>query len=161
MYLGNLPFLFWMRDKSDHTAVSQRYRSLESYSSYEQKIFLAFSPCLNIYTIWIAYFLLVLGNYIEILSCFISLYGQIYHAKTESFLFHLWFFFPLECRYKLPAPPAPLKQRLMQLQKEGKVGGFNLPNLSVSLCQTSFLGKLTGALRWFSLAAPILKIRNK
>lgn len=49
----------------------------------------------------------------------------------------------------------------MQLENERKLGGFNLPNLSMSICQTSFLDKVTGVLRWFSLVAAILKIRNK
>ena len=76
-----------------------------------------------------------------------------------SILFHLCFF---SFRMQIQAPlSAPSKKQLMQLQNEGKLGGFNLPNLSVSVCQTSFLGKVTRALRWFSLAAPILKIRNK
>lgn len=76
-----------------------------------------------------------------------------------SLLFHSWFSsFGEQIQILLPAPS---KEQLMQLQNEKKLGGFNQPNLSISIYQTNLVGKVTEVLRWFSLAAAILKIRSK
>lgn len=104
--------------KSDHTAVSQRHRSLQSFPAYEQNAFPASSsPLLYEYlNIWIAFFCLYF-------KAILTYYPASYHLWADrvmprlTLLFHSVFF---SFRMQIQAPLSALsKEQLMQLQNSG------------------------------------------